>query len=195
MRRLFLGVLSVMFAVILCVPCYAADQAPFDKGELDRFLSDLPDLPALTAGGMEQMSAVKQGETPDMKLLRKDMAAADETIEKKGWDADRFYYMFGHVMMVTAMENIDRLKKQVAPQMAEAMKAIRDNPSISRAQKEQMLAQMGQGMEGANADLEKMREKVKKEVPASEKRLIRSRYSEICEAVGMPERIDAGGTY
>ncbi|MCF8044575.1 MAG: hypothetical protein K9J83_01845 [Desulfarculaceae bacterium] len=190
MRRFFMVCVSVMFAVLLCAPVHAGDQAPIDKGELDRFLADLPETPGLTAGGMEKMNAVKQGKTPDMEFMKQGMEASNSAIEKKGWDTDRFYYVFGHVMMVTAMENIDRLTEQVAPQMAEAMKAIKDNPNISQAQKKQMLQQMDQGMMGANADLKDMRARVKKEVPDSEKRLILSRYSEICEAIGMPESPD-----
>lgn len=195
MRRFFIVFLSVMFAAMLCAPAYAGDQAPIDKGELDRFLADLPDIPGLTAGGMQKMGAMKQGQTPDMEFMKQGMEASSSAIKKKGWDTDRFYYVFGHVMMVTAVENIDRLTEQVAPQMAEAMKAIKDNPNISQAQKKQMLQQMGQGMMGANAELKDMRERVKEEVPDSEKQLIRSRYSDICQIIGMPENIDSSGSY
>ena len=195
MRRFFIVFLSVMFAAMLCGPLHAGDQAPIDKRELNRFLADLPDIPGLTAGGMEKMGAMKQGQTPDMEFMKQGMEASNSAIKKKGWDTDRFYYVFGHVMMVTAVENIDRLTEQVAPQMAEAMKAIKDNPNISQAQKKQMLQQMGQGMMGANAELKEMRERVKKEVPDSEKQLIRSRYSDICQIIGMPESVDSSGTY
>ena len=196
MRIFFMGLLSVMCAALLCVPVHAGDQAPVDKGELDRFLSDLPDIPGLTAGGMRKMSAMKQGQTPDMEFMTQGMEASTSAIEKKGWDTDRFYHVFGHVMMVTALENIDRLTEQVAPQMARAMKAIKDNPNISQAQKKQMLQQMGQGMMEGNAELKDMRERVKEEVPDSEKQLIRSRYSDICRIIGMPESVDdTGGSY
>ncbi len=195
MRIFFMAVLSVVFLSGWSAQVYAENQAPFDESELNRFLSDLTDIPGLASGGMQKMEAVKQGKSPDTEFMNQDMETANTAIKKKGWDVNRFYYVFGHVMMVTAVETLDRITQNVSPQMEEAVKAIKENPQLSGEQKEQMLRQMGEGMAGVNTDIKDLKAKVKDEVPASEQHLIKSNYSTICSAMGMQEDMDTTGTY
>ncbi|MGM0643815.1 MAG: hypothetical protein ACQETC_08585 [Thermodesulfobacteriota bacterium] len=195
MRIFFMAVLSVVFLSGWSAQVYAENQAPFDESELNRFLSDLTDIPGLASGGMQKMEAVKQGKSPDTEFMNQDMETANTAIKKKGWDVNRFYYVFGHVMMVTAVETLDRITQNVSPQMEEAVKAIKENPQLSGEQKEQMLRQMGEGMTGVDTDIKDLKAKVKDEVPASEQNLIKSNYSTICSAMGMQEDMDTTGTY
>lgn len=169
-----------------------ADQSFFNAGELDRFLGDLPDIPGLTAQSVQNMEEVHQGSSDQEKWAKEMIAQSQAAIQKKGWSSERFYYIYSHVMMVFALENVDRVMKSVAPQMAEAMKAIQNNAHLSAAQKTEMMQQMRQGMSGTHPDIESLRDQVKKEVPPSERRLVQSRYSDISRIFGLPENPGTG---
>ncbi len=180
----------VFFSTILFFfSASAADQAPFNADELDKFLNDLPEIPGMTANTSQNMEALRQNGTIDQGWMKQRQQGAVDVIQEKGWDEERFYYIFGHVMMVTSLEHLNRMTKSVAPQMAEAMQALQNNPNMTDEMKKQMMQPMGQGMAGANEDLKKMRAQVKKTVPPSERRLTQSRYSEICSIVGLPENM------
>ena len=166
-------------------------QRPFSEKELNKFLNDIPEIPGMTAQGMMNIQQMQQGENLDEKAMQQNIEMGSDTIEKKGWDPNRFYYIYGNVMMVTALENLNKLTKEVAPQMAQAMKSIQNMQGLSKAQKKEMMKQMGGGMVEANAELKKMRAQVKENVPPSERRLIKSNYSEVCSALGLPENIGA----
>lgn len=170
----------------------SAGQSFFNAGELDRFLKDLPDIPGLTAQSVQNMEEVQQGSVDQEKWAKEMITQSQTAIQKKGWSSERFYYIYSHVMMVFSIENIDRVMKSVAPQMAEAMKAIQNNAHLSQAQKDEMLQQMSQGMSGTHPDIESLRDQVKNEVPPSERRLVQSRYSDICRIFGLPENPGAG---
>jgi hypothetical protein len=187
MLRKFL-VLSLVLCMFLVFGGSAAagEEKPFDSGELNKFITDIQDIPGLTAAGQKDMDSMQKQGMPDMESMQFSSAKMQSSIESKGWDTDRFYYVYGHVLGVVALENVDRMTKEVAPQLAEAMRQIQNNPHMSEAQKKEILTQMGEGMSEGNQDLKKVREDINREVPQSEQSLVKSRYEDICEALGMP---------
>ncbi len=184
--KFFRVYLMLLVFCLLIASGEAASMEPFDAVELDKFITDIQEIPGLTAAGLQDMDSMQRQGMSDMESMQLSSTKMQSSIESKGWDTNRFYYVYGHVLGVVALENVERMTKEVAPQLAEAMRQIQNNPHMSEAQKKEILQQMGAGMSEGNQDLKKVREDINKEVPQSEQSLVKSRYEDICEALGMP---------
>ena len=155
-------------------------QQPFTAGELDRFIADVPsmgDLASSTRQGLEKSS--QSGDTTAM-MSPQMCSKFSGDIKEKGWNPDRFHYIYGHVMGVMTFLQMEKLLPKISPQMAQTQKMIQNNPMFTKEQKKEM----AQGMTEGNADLKTARTELAKEVPTPEIKLFRSRQDDILKSLG-----------
>lgn len=178
-------VLLVSLTAITMVNAESSNtQQPFTAGELDRFITDVPtmgDLATSTRQDLEKSS--QSGDTTAM-MSPQMCSKFSGDIKEKGWDPDRFHYIYGHVMGVMTFLQMEKLLPKISPQMAQTQKMIQDNPMFTKEQKKEMLKEMAQGMAEGNADLKQARAELAKEVPTPEIKLIRARQDDILKSLG-----------
>lgn len=136
---------------------------PFSADEFDRFLKDLPEIPALTNFSQEGIT-----QTSGMALR----AAVKDAVEERGWDEERFMYIYGHTMHMMSLEQMDRMEQEMAAQL-DGM------PEEQRKMMEQMMG--GQ----ITAQKEAMQAEVDKQIPTSEQSIIADRMDDIHKAFGI----------
>nr|WP_321513547.1 hypothetical protein [uncultured Pseudodesulfovibrio sp.] len=137
---------------------------PFSESEFKQFLEDIPKISTLTAWSQHDMTEA-DGAALSSKILAE--------VKSKGWDEERFMYIYSHSMAMVNMEQLNIMNKQVATQM-EGM------PEDQKKMMEQMFAQqMGGQMEVFKAEVDK-------QVPLSEQDIIRNNMNELCTAFGLP---------
>ena len=136
---------------------------PFTADEFDKFLADLPEIPGLTA---ERMQDVGDGSDADL------TQAAIDAVKARGWDEQRFMYIYSHTM---TMMNLDQMQR-VAEQMQDQFK---DMPEDQRKAMEQMMGQQ------LGSQMEAVRNEVDKQVPSSEQALVRDNMVRLHTALGL----------
>jgi len=138
---------------------------PFSSSEFKKFLKDLPNIPSMTAQSQQDTGEVS-GAALSAKILAE--------VKSRGWDEERFMYIYSHSMAVVNMEQINAMNEQVKAQM-DGM------PEEQKKMMEQMLAQqMGGQMEAYKAEVDK-------QVPASEQTIIRDNMEALYTAFGLPQ--------
>jgi hypothetical protein len=142
---------------------------PFTADEFERFLTDLPTLPELTARGADA--------APDA-ILPEEVV---DTIRDLGWDEERFFYIYGHAVTVLSLDQMDRTMDLMRAQLA-AM------PAQEREAIERMMDDEAQGDPMA-AQLKALRDEVDGEVPASEQALVLENAARLREALGIPDEL------
>jgi len=158
-------------------------QQPFTTGELDRFIADVPSIGDLAASAQQDLEKNAQSGDTTAAMSTQVCSKYSGDIKEKGWDPDRFYYIYGHVIGVMAFLQMERLLPKVSPQLAQTQKMIQDNPLFTKEQKKEMLKEMAQEMAAGNAGLREARAEMAKEVPPSEIKLIRSRQDDILNSL------------
>ncbi len=159
-------------------------QQPFTAGELDRFIADVPSMSDLAASAQQDLEKNAQSGDTTAAMSTQVCSKYSGDIKEKGWDPDRFYYIYGHVIGVMSFLQMERLLPKVSPQVAQTQKMIQDNPMFTKEQKKQMLKEMAQEMAEGNAGLRQARAEMAKEVPSSEIKLIRAKQDAILESLG-----------
>nr|WP_287411157.1 hypothetical protein [Pseudodesulfovibrio sp.] len=138
---------------------------PFSDTEFKKFLTDLPDIPSMTAQSQQDMGEVS-GAALSAKILAE--------VKSKGWNEERFMYIYSHSMAMVNVEQINIMNEQVKKQME-------DMPEEQKKMMEQMLnKQMGGQMEAYKAEVDK-------QVPASEQAIIRDNMETLYAAFGLPQ--------
>jgi len=182
---LFVILLIPLTAIGLVAAASSNTQQPFTAEELDKFINDVPsmgDLAATAQQDLENSSQTGDAATGMSEQMRDEFT---EDIQKKGWDPDRFYYIYGHVMSVMSYLQMERLLVQVNPMIAQAQAMIQNSAlALPPEQKNQMLREMAEQMAEGNIEMKKARVEITKEVPASEIKLIKARQDEIQKSLG-----------
>jgi len=146
-------------------PSAQGDQAAGTEGgsftprEFEKFLADLPAVPGL---------AEKDADA-DVQSLD---AAVRDAISSRGWDEDRFLYIYSHAVTIL---NLDQMRR-MAEQLRDRIKTL---PEDKRKAMEQATA------EQLDARLDAVRAEVDKQVPASEQAVIRDNMDALMNAMGM----------
>ena len=169
--------LVVLLPILFCPP--AAAQAPFDAAELDRFLTALPQYLKFLE---QQGDAIENIQSPDAWTAQAVGQKIQNYLAERGWDAQRFYYVAGHVAKGLAAAMVGERSPEMQQEMAASMAMIRDNPSLSQAMKDQMMAQMQNAM-AQTRELESTAE----DLPPQEMGLLRTNLKRIKNAFGIEE--------
>lgn len=159
-------------------------QQPFTADELDRFIADVPSMSDLAASAQQDMEKNAQSGDTTAAMSTQICSKYSGDIKKKGWDPDRFYYIYGHVVGVMAFLQMEKLLPKVSPQIAQTQQMIQNNPFFTKEQKKEMLKEMAQEMAEGNAGLREARAEMAKEVPVPEVKLIRARQDDILKSLG-----------
>ncbi len=162
----------------------AHTQQPFTSGELDRFIADVPSVSDLAASAQQDLEKNAQSGDTTAMMSTQVCSKYSGNIKEKGWDPDRFYYIYGHVMGVMTFLQMERLLPKLSPQLAQTQKMIQDNPFFTKEQKKEMLKEMAQEMAEGNAGMREARAEMAKEVPPSEIKLIRAKQDDILKSLG-----------
>lgn len=158
-------------------------QQPFTAEELNKFIADVPSLGDLAASTRRHLETSSQSGDPSAMMSPQMCAIFFGDIKEKGWDQERFAYIYAHVMGVMTFLQMEKLLPKLSPQMAQTQMMIQNNPLFTAEQKKQMLKEMAQGMAEGNADLKKARAELAKEVPTPEIELIRTRQEDILKSL------------
>lgn len=136
---------------------------PFSESEFERFLADLPSIPGLTAGNREILDDDSEDGLP---------AQMKDAIKAKGWDEQRFLYIYGHTMTMVSTQ-------QMGKAMAEMEAQLKDMPEDQKAMMEKMLKeQMGGSAEAMQSELDA-------QVPASEQAIIKDNMPKLHSLLGI----------
>ena len=180
MRKYALSLLLMLAALVMLAGCGddVADDpklseegktiieevgGPFSASEFERFLADLPGIPGLTAESQKYI-----GDADGAALSAKVLGA----IKAKGWDEERFMYIYSHTMTMVSAEQMNKATEQMQAQ-------IKDMPEEQKKMMEQMMGQqMGGQMEAFQAELDK-------QVPASEQEIIKDSLPELRSMLGI----------
>lgn len=134
---------------------------PFTEAEFRKFLADLPGIPGLAAQSAEEADDVANAS-----------AAIRDAIVSRGWDEDRFLYIYGHAM---AVMNHDQMR-HMAGQMRERLEGM---PEEQRKVMEQTMTEQLDGR------LEAVRSEVDRQIPASEQAIVREHMNDLTRLMGM----------
>lgn len=178
MKRISL--LALMFVFVLSLPCLAQEhpafegQEPFDQAELTRFINDWPQFAAWA-----DAQGAQYGDDEGYEWGQE----VTDKVDDMGWDPTRFFYIANQCASGISGMTLEERRPEMDAQMAEAMASIQNNPGLSPAQREQMLAMMGQSQ--ANLD---QAEEVDDNVSPQEMALIKANETEIRHAMGMDDQ-------
>ena len=165
-------VLSVFCLFAFSTVVVAQEQSPFSMKELNRFIGDYPEFISLMREKGEDIEALNQ---PDAYKSQEMMRLYKEFADKKGWDLMRFGYMMSHVGSGYAVVRMEEQQPQIQQQMEQAKQAIMSNPGWTDEMKQQMLAQMQQGMMQTQAVSEQ------NQIPDSEMSMIRQNKDKLLQ--------------
>lgn len=168
----------MLLVVLLPLAVSAQTQVPFKLGELNKFLADFPDVMAYMT---EKGEAIENSAQPDTWKGSRMGNLFKDYVEKRGWRVERFSYIASHLAKGLVAAEVNQQAPEMQAQMAQAMAAIQSNPSLSAEMKQQMMAQMSQGM----AETGKLKD-AGKDIPASEMALIAANRDRIRAAFESP---------
>ena len=136
---------------------------PFSAAEFTRFMADLPSIPGLTSESQKYI-----GDATGTALSAQVMAA----IEDRGWDEERFMYIYSHTMTMVSAEQMNKISEQMQAQL-EGM------PEEQKEMMQQMIdQQVGGQMEAFQAELDQ-------QVPASEQAIVKDNLAELYSVLGI----------
>lgn len=150
-----------------------AAGGPFTADEFERFLTDLPTIPELTALGADNTEAGAVNAILPEEVL--------DTIRDMGWTEERFFYIYSHAVTVLNLDQMNQAMDQMRKQMAAL-------PEDERQAMEQAMDAMSEALGGSmSAQTQSLRDEIDSEVPASEQALILGNVDRLRTALGIPD--------
>ncbi|PLX74207.1 MAG: hypothetical protein C0614_12125 [Desulfuromonas sp.] len=163
-----LAILSALMILLFSAAATAQPQfegmSPFTKTELTRFIQDWPAFVSWADERGEAYGDKENGYIWSSQVTR--------WLDQHGWQPERMFYVAYRCATGMASILLDEQAPEVEAGMAEAQMAIMNNPSLSAAQREQMLAMFRQ----SQSSYQQARE-LDTTIPPQEMALIRH-YSE-----------------
>ncbi|MBN2139420.1 MAG: hypothetical protein JW718_00310 [Desulfovibrionaceae bacterium] len=160
--------LMFVLAALLLLAAQASASEPFTKAELDRFLVDLPAYVDLVRSEGERIENLEDPGTWEAARLG---AAVTSFLESRDWVPERWAYVAAHVSQGLAVAQMKRHAPEMMSQMDAGRAQIMNNPYISAAQKQELMAQMQQSKAAVKS--------LGKDLPAEELALVKGNLDRI----------------
>jgi len=175
--------IPVVLAVAACLnafglPALAGDPAPFTAAELKKFISDYP---AFAAHMEAEGQVIEDAQKPETWEGIQRTSRMMDYLKKKGWEPERFFYVVSHVGAGLVAVTLEEEAPAVEARFSEAEAEIMGNEYLSDEMKQQLLSHMRQGAEQV-----KQLDQAGKDLPASERQLIRKNKDRIQKAFEAP---------
>jgi len=169
-----LAILSVLMILLFSVTATAQPQfegmSPFTQTELTRFIKDWPAFVSWADDREEAYGDEKNGYIWSSEVTR--------WLEKRDWQPERLFYVAYRCATGITSMMLDEQAPQVEAGMADAQMAVMNNPNLSAAQREQMLAMFRQ----SQSSYQQARD-LDTTIPPQEMALIKQYYDQIRTAM------------
>lgn len=131
--------LSVFCLLILAIFARADGQPPFSQDELDAFIVDSPAFLDWCEHHGKTCFVIDIIMEPEKRLQHADMV--DFTVGR-GWNPDRFFYIFKQVILAGIMKDMGGRGERKLKMLLEKRQKIHENPNLPKDEKEKAIKQM-----------------------------------------------------